>query len=364
MASLSDLAAQSNQVAQQNNPEFAALNAIVQSRVIPYEGFGKFVQDTLEPERNRQHQKQLQDQNFKNQQKLQADNELRQLNDELKRNGYQPVNSVITARQQLGRLYEQNTPEIGIQGLPYANNPSGSGLPLPNFGGNGGVNTQTGAGVANPYAQTGGSFSDILPYSDKQALNSALNAARRKAVITGDATEYNNLNDQLIQQTQNALLNRIPNTNNAIREKNYDGFGSSFVDFIKATSPERVDRASATKEAYPFIKPDYQKAKEDNWTTRGEMAQIQRDIEDQLNKHLDYLAQEGLTSVINNRNVMGDLVMRGINNIITQAIPGASLSDVDIATKDGLTFNILAPSIGKNIVVQKVGNGLAVIGVE
>lgn len=360
MVSLSDLAAQSNAIAQQNNPEFAALNTIVQSRVIPFEGFGKFVQETLEPERNRQHQKQLLEQQFKNQQKLQADNELRQLNDELKRNGYQPVNNVTTARQQLGRLYEQNTPEIGIQGLPYANNPSGTGLPLPNFG----VNTQTGAGIANPYTQTGGSFSDVLPYSDKQVMNSALNAARRKAVITGDATEYNNLNEQLVQQTQNALLNRIPNTNNAIREKNYDGIGSSFVDFIKANSPERVDRAASIQKAYPFIKPDYQKAKENSWTTRGEMAQIQRDIEDQLNKHLDYLAQEGLTSVINNRNVMGDLVMRGINNIITQAIPGASLSDVDIATKDGLIFNILAPSIGKNIVVQKMGNGLAVIGVE
>lgn len=364
MASLSDLAAVSNQVAQQNNPEYAALNQIVQSRVMPFEGFGKFVQETLEPERNRQHQKQLQDQNFKNQQKLQADNELRQLNDELKRNGYQPANNIITARQQLGRLYEQNTPEIGIQGLPYANSPAGTGLPLTNFGGNGTINAQTGAGVPNPYAQPGGSFSDILPYSDKQALNSALNAARRKAVVTGDYTDYNNLNEQLIQQTQNALLTRIPNTNNAIREKNYDGIGSSFVDFITATTPERVDRATATTKAYPFIKPDYQKAKDDSWTKRGEMAQVQRDIEDQLNKHLDYLAQEGLTSVINNRNVMGDLVMRGINNIITQAIPGASLSDVDIATKDGLTFNILAPTTGKNIIVQKVGNGLAVIGVE
>lgn len=364
MASLSDLSAVSNQIAQQNNPEYAALNQLVQSRVIPYEGFGKFVHETIEPERNRQHQKDMLEQQYKYNKKLNADNELRQLNDELKRNGYQPANDIITARQQLGRLYEQNTPEIGIQGLPYANSPAGTGLPLPNFGGNGSINTQTGAGIPNPYAQTGGSFSDILPYSDKQVLNSELNAARRKAVVTGDYTDYNNLNEQLIQQTQNALLTRIPNTNNAIREKNYDGIGSSFVDFITATTPERVDRATATTKAYPFIKPDYQKAKDDSWTKRGEMAQVQRDIEDQLNKHLDYLAQEGLTSVIHNRNVMGDLVMRGINNIITQAIPGASLSDVDIATKDGLTFNILAPSLGKNIIVQKMGNGLAVIGVE
>lgn len=361
MASLADLAAQSNQVAQQNNPEFAALNAIVQSRVIPYEGFGKFVQETLEPERNRQHQKQLQDQEFKNQQKLQADNELRQLNDELKRNGYQPVNNVFTARQQLGRLYEQNTPEIGIQGLPYANNPSGSGMPL---GGTGTINTQTGAGIANPFSQTSGSFSDILPYSDRQALNSALNTARRNAVVSGDYTEYNKLNDQLIQQTQDTLLNSIPNTNNSIRNKNYDGFGSSFIDFIKATTPERVNRASSLQKAYPFIKPNLQKANEDNWTERGRLAQIQRDVEDQVNKHLDYLAQEGLTSVSKNESVMRDLAMRGIVDIISQTLPGSSLNDVDIATKDGLTFNILAPSLGKNIIVRKMGNGLSIIGVE
>lgn len=90
MTSLSDLAAQSNQIAQQNNPEFAALNTIVQSRVMPYEGFGKFVQETLEPERNRKHQtqlldqqfrhqKQLQDELFKHQQKLDADNYRRSL---------------------------------------------------------------------------------------------------------------------------------------------------------------------------------------------------------------------------------------------------------------------------------------------
>ena len=361
MANLSDLAVQSNSIAQQNNPEFAALNTIVQSRVMPFQNLGEFVQNTLEPERNRQHQKQLQDKVFKNQQKLLANDELRQLNDELKRNGYQPVNDVTTARQQLGRLYEQNTPEIGVQGLPYANNPSGSGIPL---GGVGAINQQTGAGISNPYAQTGGSFSDILPYSDKQALNSALNDARRKAVITGDYTDYNNLNEQLVQQTQNALLNTIPNTNNAIREKNYDGIGSSFVDFIKATTPERVDRAASLQKAYPFIKPDYQKAKDNNWTKRGEMAQIQRDVEDQLNKHLDYLAQEGLTSVTKNKSVMRDLAMRGIVDIISQTLPGSSLNDVDIATKDGLTFNILAPSLGKNIIVRKMGNGLSIIGVE
>lgn len=361
MANLSDLAVQSNAVAQQNNPEFAALNTIVQSRVMPFQNLGEFVQNTLEPERNRQHQKQLQDKAFKNQQKLLANDELRQLNDELKRNGYQPVNDVTTARQQLGRLYEQNTPEIGVQGLPYANNPSGSGMPL---GGVGAINPQTGAGIANPYTQTGGNFSDILPYSDRQVMNSALNAARRNAIVTGDFTEYNKLNDQLVQQTQNALLNSIPNTNNVISEKNYDGFGSSFVDFIKATTPERVDKAIATIKAYPFIKPDYQKAKDDNWTKRGEMAQVQRDIEDQLNKHLDYLAQEGLTSVLKNKNIMRDLAMRGIGDIISQTLPGSSLNDVDIATKDGLIFNILAPSLGKNIIVRKMGNGLSIIGVE
>lgn len=361
MANLSDLAAQSNTIAQQNNPEFAALNTIIQSRVIPYEGFGKFVQDTLEPERNRQHQKQLQDQEFKNQQKLRADDELRQLNDELKRNGYQPVNNVLTARQQLGRLYEQNTPEIGIQGLPYANNPSGSGMPLAGIST---INTRTGAGIANPFAQTGGNFSDILPYSDRQVMNSALNDARRNAIVSGDFTEYNKLNDQLVQQTQDTLLKSIPNTNNVLRDKNYDGFGSSFIDFIKATTPDRVDRATAFQKAYPFIKPNLQKAREDNWTERGRLAQIQRDVEDQVNKHLDYLAQKGLTSVIKNESVMRDLAMRGIVDVISQALPGSSLSDVDIATKDGLTFNILSPSLGKNIIVRKIGNGLSIIGVE
>lgn len=364
MASLADLAAQSNAIAQQNNPEFAALNTIVQSRVMPFQNLGEFVQNTLEPERNRQHQKQLQDQAFKNQQKLQADNELRQLNDELKRNGYQPVNDVTTARQQLGRLYEQNTPEIGIQGLPYANSPSGSGMPLGGIGGNGTINPQTGAGIANPFAQTGGNFSDILPYSDRQVMNSALNTARRNAIVSGDFTEYNKLNNQLVQQTQDALLNTIPNTNNIIRDKNYDGIGSSFIDFVKATTPERVDRATALQKAYPFIKPNLQKADEDNWTERGRLAQIQRDVEDQVNKHLDYLTQEGLTSVAKNENVMRDLAMRGIVDIISQTLPGSSLNDVDIATKDGLTFNILAPSLGKNIIVRKMGNGLSIIGVE
>ena len=364
MASLADLATQSNAVSQQNNPEFAALNTIIQSRVMPFQNLGEFVQNTLEPERNRKHQKEIQAQAFKNQQKLQAANELRQLNDELKRNGYQPVNSITTARQQLGRLYEQNTPEIGIQGLPYANNPSGSGMPLGGIGGSSIINQQTGSGLINPFAQTGGSFSDVLPYSDKQVLNSALNTARRNAIISGDYTEYKKLNDQLVQQTQDALLNTIPNTNNIIRDKNYDGFGSSFIDFVNATTPERVDRAASLQKAYPFIKPNVQKAEEDSWTERGKLAQMQRDVEDQVNRHLDYLAQEGLTSVAKNKNVMRDLAMRGIVDIISQTLPGTSLNDVDIATKDGLTFNILAPSLGKNIIVRKMGNGLSIIGVE
>lgn len=82
MTSLADLAAQSNAIAQQNNPEFAALNTIIQSRVMPFQGFGEFVQNTLESRRNRQHQKQLQEQAFKNQQKLDADNYRRSLEHE------------------------------------------------------------------------------------------------------------------------------------------------------------------------------------------------------------------------------------------------------------------------------------------
>ena len=79
MASLSDLAVQSNAVAQQNNPEFAALNTIVQSRTMPFNGFGEFIRNTLEPERNRQHQKQLLEQQFKNQRQLDADTYRRSL---------------------------------------------------------------------------------------------------------------------------------------------------------------------------------------------------------------------------------------------------------------------------------------------
>lgn len=73
MASLSDLSVASNQIAQQNNPEYAALNQIVQSRVMPYEGFGKFVQETLEPEKKRQHDKDLLGQQYKYNKKLNDD---------------------------------------------------------------------------------------------------------------------------------------------------------------------------------------------------------------------------------------------------------------------------------------------------
>ena len=56
MASLAEMAAQSNQIAQQNNPNFAALNTIVQGRTIPLNGFSDFLQKTIEPAKQRRHE--------------------------------------------------------------------------------------------------------------------------------------------------------------------------------------------------------------------------------------------------------------------------------------------------------------------
>ena len=56
MASLAEMAAQSNQIAQQNNPNFAALNTLVQGRTIPLNGFSDFLQKTIEPAKQRRHE--------------------------------------------------------------------------------------------------------------------------------------------------------------------------------------------------------------------------------------------------------------------------------------------------------------------
>lgn len=83
MASLAEMAAQSNQIAQQNNPNFAALNTIVQGRAIPLNGFSDFLQKTIEPARQRQHEasenllnrQHTSSENLLNRQHLSAENE-------------------------------------------------------------------------------------------------------------------------------------------------------------------------------------------------------------------------------------------------------------------------------------------------
>ena len=85
MASLSDLSVASNQVAQQNNPEYAALNQIVQSRVIPFEGFSDFVHKAIEPEKQRQHAKDMLSQQYKYNKKL-ADDDAKRGQDTYRRN--------------------------------------------------------------------------------------------------------------------------------------------------------------------------------------------------------------------------------------------------------------------------------------
>lgn len=85
MASLSDLSVASNQVAQQNNPEYAALNQIVQSRVIPFEGFSDFVHKAIEPEKQRQHARDMLSQQYKYNKKL-ADDDAKRGQDTYRRN--------------------------------------------------------------------------------------------------------------------------------------------------------------------------------------------------------------------------------------------------------------------------------------
>lgn len=83
MASLAEMAAQSNQIAQQNNPNFAALNTIIQGRTIPLNGFGDFLQKTIEPARQRRHEasenllnrQHTSSENLLNRQHLSAENE-------------------------------------------------------------------------------------------------------------------------------------------------------------------------------------------------------------------------------------------------------------------------------------------------
>lgn len=78
MAGLSELLVQNDQIAQQNNPNFAALNAAVLGQFAPYEGFGEFVQKTLEPFRQRAHTSQ---ENLLNRQHTSSENLLSRQHD-------------------------------------------------------------------------------------------------------------------------------------------------------------------------------------------------------------------------------------------------------------------------------------------
>lgn len=177
MASLSDLSVASNQVAQQNNPEYAALNQIVQSRVIPFEGFSDFVHKAIEPEKARQHAKDMLGQQYKYNKKL-ADDTAKRGQDNYRRNlediyQLQLGGKEDVTKMDLNRLrqaiYDRNydvTTNYGADGqfpLPGANNIS---TPVTRFA-NGEYsvpNMQQSGGVYGPQARI--SLKDVPTLND------------------------------------------------------------------------------------------------------------------------------------------------------------------------------------------------------
>ena len=197
MTSLADLAAQSNAIAQQNNPEFAALNTIVQSRVMPFQNLGEFVQSTLEPERNRQHQKQLLDQQFKNEQKLAADKYRHSLEHEADLQGinadYSKMSDSDIRRGLFAQMVKQ-TPQ--------------NSAPLPQFSNMDGGNV----------IEKQGFWSKLNPFGNNQARTSGtdvptMNASGR--IAEKDLININKLYPHLSRTEQGRdFLRRVENTYN------------------------------------------------------------------------------------------------------------------------------------------------------